>query len=92
LEVGALDNLKIWQKTYDMIKYGNQCIIQFPKAERYALGSEIKQSMYKILLKGTANNYNLISSNNCMGKAVVIEGGTGNSAWGNKFDNTDDLP
>jgi len=49
LEVDALDNLKIWQKTYDMIKYGNQCIIQFPKAERYALGSEIKQSMYKIL-------------------------------------------
>ena len=36
--------------------------------------------------------YNLISSNNCMGKAVVIEGGTGNSAWGNKFDNIDDLP
>jgi len=26
-----------------------------------------------------------------MGKAVVIGGGTGNSAWGNKFDNTDDL-
>jgi DNA polymerase III psi subunit len=32
-----------------MIKYGNQCILQFPKAERYALGTEIKQSMYKIL-------------------------------------------
>jgi hypothetical protein len=27
-----------------------------------------------------------------MGKAVVIEGGTGNSVWGNKFDATDDLP
>ncbi len=27
-----------------------------------------------------------------MGKAVVIEGGTGNSVWGNKFDDTDDLP
>jgi len=27
-----------------------------------------------------------------MGKAVVIGGGTGNSVWGNKFDNTDDLP
>jgi hypothetical protein len=26
-----------------------------------------------------------------MGKAVVVEG-TGNSVWGNKFDNTDDLP
>jgi len=23
---------------------------------------------------------------------MLIEGGTGNSAWGNKFDNTDDLP
>jgi len=27
-----------------------------------------------------------------MGKAVVVDGGTGNSVWGNKFDNTDDLP
>jgi len=27
-----------------------------------------------------------------MGKAVVIDGGIGNSAWGNKFDNTDNLP
>jgi hypothetical protein len=27
-----------------------------------------------------------------MGKAVVVEGGTGNSVWGNKFDATDDLP
>jgi hypothetical protein len=26
-----------------------------------------------------------------MGKAVAIGGGTGNSAWGNKFDATDDL-
>jgi len=43
-------------------------------------------------LSGSSNNYNLISSNNCMGKAVVIDGGIGNSAWGNKFDNTDNLP
>jgi hypothetical protein len=49
-------------------------------------------NQYTILLSGTDNNYNLISSNNCMGKAVVVEGGTGNSAWGNKFDATDDLP
>ena len=32
-----------------MIKYGNQCLIQFPRAERYALATEIKQSMYKIM-------------------------------------------
>jgi len=46
---------------------------------------------YTILLSGTDNDYNLIAINNCMGKAVVIDGGTGNSAWGNKFDNTNDL-
>jgi parallel beta-helix repeat protein len=45
-----------------------------------------------ILLFDTDNNYNLIALNNCRGKAVVIEGGTGNSAWGNKFNATDDLP
>ena len=49
-------------------------------------------AQYTILLSGSSNNYNLISSNNCMGKAVRVEGGTGNSAWGNKFDATNDLP
>ena len=49
-------------------------------------------NQYTIFLSGTDNDYNLISSNNCMGKAVVVQGGTGNSAWGNKFDDTDDLP
>lgn len=44
-----MEKLKILQKTYDMIKYGNQCLLQFPRAERYALAAEIKQSMYKIL-------------------------------------------
>lgn len=44
-----MEELKILQKTYDMIKYGNQCLLQFPRSERYALAAEIKQSMYKIL-------------------------------------------
>lgn len=44
-----MEELKILQRTYDMIKYGNQCLLQFPRAERYALAAEIKQSMYKIL-------------------------------------------
>ncbi|MDD3231113.1 MAG: diversity-generating retroelement protein Avd [Oscillospiraceae bacterium] len=44
-----MEELKILQKTYDMIKYGNQCLLQFPRAERYALAAEIKQSMYRIL-------------------------------------------
>jgi len=65
---------------------GNTCIRGTGQTSDYA------SDQYTIRLQSTANNYNLISSNNCMGKAVVIEGGTGNSAWGNKFDNTDDLP
>lgn len=44
-----MEELKILQKTYDMIKYGNQSLLQFPRAERYALAAEIKQSMYRIL-------------------------------------------
>jgi parallel beta-helix repeat protein len=65
---------------------GNTCIRGTGQTSDYA------SNQYTIRLQGTDNNYNLISSNNCMGKAAVVEGGTGNSAWGNKFDNTDDLP
>ena len=64
---------------------GNTCIRGTGQTSDYT------SSQYTIQL-GTTSNYNLISSNNCMGKAVVIGGGTGNSAWGNKFDDTDDLP
>jgi parallel beta-helix repeat protein len=56
------------------------------------LSSDYTTSQYTIRLAGTNNHYNLIASNFCMGKAPVVGGGTGNSAWGNKFDNTDDLP
>ena len=65
---------------------GNACIRGTGQTSDYT------SDQYTIRLQGTDNNYNLISSNNCMGKAVVIEGGTGNSAWGNKFDNTNNLP
>jgi len=44
-----LEDLKILQKTYDMILYGNICLKQFPKSEKYALASDIKQSMYTLL-------------------------------------------
>ena len=61
---------------------GNTCI----------RGTGYTSDQYTILLDGSPNDYNLISSNNCMGKAVVIHGGIGNSAWGNKFDATNNLP
>lgn len=44
-----MDELKIYQKVYDMITYGNACLLQFPKSERYALATEIKKSMYTLL-------------------------------------------
>ena len=44
-----MEDLKILQKTYDMILYGNICLKQFPKSEKYALASDIKQSMYTLL-------------------------------------------
>ena len=44
-----MEDLKILQKTYDMILYGNICLRQFPKAEKYALASDIKGSMYALL-------------------------------------------
>jgi hypothetical protein len=43
-------------------------------------------------LNSTANNYNLVAINNCMGKAVSVGGGTGNSVYGNKWDAGNDLP
>ncbi len=65
---------------------GNTCIRGTGTPEDYTT------VQHTILLFNTDNNYNLISSNNCMGKAVVVEGGTGNSAWGNKYDSGNDLP
>jgi len=47
--------------------------------------SDYTSSQYTIRLAGSGNNYNLISSNNCMGKDVVIEGGTSNTSVNNKY-------
>ena len=44
-----MEDLKILQKTYDMILYGNQCLHQFPKYEKYVLAADIRRSMYTLL-------------------------------------------
>lgn len=41
--------LEIKTKIEDMIVYGNICLKQFPKHERYAMASEIRVCMYRIL-------------------------------------------
>ena len=40
------NDLRILQKTEDMILYANKALEQFPRAERYALAADIKQTMY----------------------------------------------
>jgi len=44
-----MEDLKIIQKTYDMIEYGYSAIAQFPKSEKYALGNDMKRCMHQIL-------------------------------------------
>lgn len=64
---------------------GNTCIRGTGQTSDYA------SNQYTILLSGTGNDYNLISSNNCMGKAPVVEGGTGNTVINNKWNATSDF-
>lgn len=44
-----MEELKILQKTYDMILYGYIALVQFPKSEKHVLSAEIRNSMYKVL-------------------------------------------
>lgn len=44
-----MEDLKILQKAYDMIKYGYQALAQFPKSEKFALAADIKRCMHLIL-------------------------------------------
>jgi hypothetical protein len=64
---------------------GNTCIRGTGQTSDYA------SDQYTIRLQGTDNNYNLISSNNCMGKAPVVGGGTGNTVINNKWNATSDF-
>lgn len=38
-------DLIIQQKIFDMMEYGYQALAQFPKSEKYALGTDIKRCM-----------------------------------------------
>ena len=58
---------------------GNTCI------RGKGTSSDYKSSQYTIYLNGTKNNYNLISSNNIMGKNYTSDGGTGNTFVNNKY-------
>lgn len=44
-----LENLIVYQKTYDMIEYGYQALKQFPRSEKHTFAAEIKDAMIKLL-------------------------------------------
>lgn len=48
--------------------------------------SDYTSTQFTIILNDDKNNTNFISSNMCLGKAVVIEGGTGNTEVNNKYE------
>ena len=64
---------------------GNSCIRGTGLAEDYI------EDYHTIHLALANNNYNLISSNNCMGKAPTIEGGIGNTVINNKWKDKSDF-
>jgi parallel beta-helix repeat protein len=64
---------------------GNTCIRGNGLATNYTAS---QHTIWLIKLFSPSNNYNLIAMNNCMGKAVTNEGGTGNTLVNNKFDAT----
>lgn len=47
--MASTKELVIKTKIEDMIVYGNICLKEFPRHERYALASEIRTCMYRIL-------------------------------------------
>lgn len=44
-----MDDLKIRQKTEEMIAYGYSAVAQFPRAERHVLSQEIRTTMWRLL-------------------------------------------
>lgn len=44
-----MEELKILQKVFDMMKYGYQALAQFPKSEKFALVADIKRCLHLIL-------------------------------------------
>ena len=42
-------DLKIQQKTYDMILYADKCLKQFPNYEKHVMAADIRRTMYGLL-------------------------------------------
>jgi parallel beta-helix repeat protein len=77
------DGIYLYGSSSNNTVAGNTCI------RGAGLATDYTMSQHTIQLWGTDNSYNLISNNNCMGKAVTNEGGTGNILVNNVYDGID---
>ncbi len=53
--------------------------------------SDYTENQETIVFSGTSNENNFVNNNSIMGKNVTVEGGTGNSIYGNKWKETTDV-
>lgn len=44
-----MEEFKIKEKIYEMIRYGSPALLQFPKTERFELAGRIRSRMYSML-------------------------------------------
>jgi len=51
-----MQQLKIYQKIYDMIIYGHICLKNFPKHEKHVMAADIRRSMYRLLQLAVSAN------------------------------------
>ena len=43
-----MEEFKIKEKIYNMILYGSPALLQFPRAEKFVLATQIRESMYRM--------------------------------------------
>lgn len=70
--------LLIYQKYVDLIDYGYNLLIKYPKIEKYALASQIRNSMYQALkyilyANKIANKYNKLDILNKLDAEIAIQ-------------------
>jgi len=68
-----MQELKVLQKTYDMIQYGYTCLRQYPKSEKHTLAAETKEEMFGLLKAIIAANKKYYKKNTIQEADIHLE-------------------
>jgi len=82
--------LLIYQKYVDLIDYGYNLLIKYPKIEKYALATQIRNSMYQALkyilyANKIANKYNKLDILNKLDAEIAIQSYFVRFSYKNKY-------